>query len=679
MNFFRQGEMPLQAALASLGQLAIKAETMEPLLRDAANILSRSLEADLVEILETASDGSTLRARAAVGICDELAGASLPADASSHAGFALQSRATVVSTDLAQEQRFQDRFLAAHRASCGVAVVIAGCHRPYGVLAVHWRAARRIRRTEVHFLEMASHTLAATLARHQAESKVLERERQARAVFDNSLDALLIADDGGCCVDANPAACDLLGIARPALLGLNVPELLFMGSEGSEAEVRSTWQTFRNAGRQTGDIDFLPPDRIQRTLEYAAVASILPGRHLVMLRDVTERKQMHSRLALADRLLSVGTLSAGLAHELNNPLAYIAANAAFLGETLGELSAQRDPERTQEMVKDMSESVCELRDGADRMRSIIRDLKTFSRPDEARIGPIELAPILESCIHATWNEIRHRAQLVKDIGPVPRVLASEARLGQVFLNLLINAAQSIPDGDAAHHQIRVATRTLPDGRAAVEIRDTGCGIPPENLRRVFDPFFTTKPIGLGTGLGLSVCHGIVAALQGQIEVESELGHGSLFRVVLPTAAEPEDRLPLPAPVASEPLRRARILVVDDEPFVGASIRRALGREHEVVVVSSARQALEMVRGGAVFDVLLSDLLMPDMSGMDLYRELWQTDPELASRTLFLTGGAFTPAARSFLEQEQVVCLEKPFEVLALREAVRRRMSDTSIM
>jgi CheY-like chemotaxis protein len=313
------------------------------------------------------------------------------------------------------------------------------------------------------------------------------------------------------------------------------------------------------------------------------------------------------------------------------------------------------------------------------MRSIIRDLKTFSRPDEARIGPIELAPILESCIHATWNEIRHRAQLVKDIGPVPRVLASEARLGQVFLNLLINAAQSIPDGDAAHHQIRVATRTLPDGRAAVEIRDTGCGIPPENLRRVFDPFFTTKPIGLGTGLGLSVCHGIVAALQGQIEVESELGHGSLFRVVLPTAAEPEDRLPLPAPVASEPLRRARILVVDDEPFVGASIRRALGREHEVVVVSSARQALEMVRGGAVFDVLLSDLLMPDMSGMDLYRELWQTDPELASRTLFLTGGAFTPAARSFLEQEQVVCLEKPFEVLALREAVRRRMSDTSIM
>ncbi len=172
------------------------------------------------------------------------------------------------------------------------------------------------------------------------------------------------------------------------------------------------------------------------------------------------------------------------------------------------------------------------------MRVIVQDLKTLSRPDEASNGPVDLGAVVRSAVKIASHELRSRARVVEDIQDVPPVLGHAARLGQVFLNLLINAAQAIPEGNVEAHEVRVVARRCSHGREVeVEVRDTGCGIPPEHLERIFDPFFTTKPVGEGTGLGLSVCHSILSAMDAKIRVESQVGKGTRFYLELPVARE----------------------------------------------------------------------------------------------------------------------------------------------
>jgi CheY-like chemotaxis protein len=237
------------------------------------------------------------------------------------------------------------------------------------------------------------------------------------------------------------------------------------------------------------------------------------------------------------------------------------------------------------------------------------------------------------------------------------------------LNLLINAAQAIPEGEPALHVVRASIGMHPDGRVRVEVADDGAGIPPEVRARIFDPFFTTKPVGVGTGLGLSICHGIVAGLGGEIAVEGEPGKGTVFRVLLPAAPAAVEAEPTPLPPV--PLRRARVLVVDDEPLVRRAVQRILSPPHEVETRANGREALAALEGEGGFDLVLCDLMMPEMSGMELHGLLAEREPALASRFVFLTGGAFTPGARDFLSRVPNARVEKPFEPAALRELVLR--------
>ncbi len=384
-------------------------------------------------------------------------------------------------------------------------------------------------------------------------------------------------------------------------------------------------------------------------------------------RDITSRRKMEEQLMLADRMVSVGTLAAGVAHEINNPLAVVLAGLEFVSETLDETDVARSPQ--------LSEARQALRDaieGSDRVRAIVRDLKLFSRADDERRGPVDLRAVLESSARMAGNEIRHRARLTRDYGDVPPVEANESRLGQVFLNLLINAAQSIEEGRIGVNEIRVSTGLDERGRVVVEVRDTGCGMPPEVLSRIFDPFFTTKPIGVGTGLGLAICHRIVKSFDGEIDVESQVGVGSAFRVSLPLAEDRsmKSQTTLPAPAASH----GRVLVVDDEPAIGAMIRRALGRQLEVCSTTRAAEALRWVAEGQRFDVIFCDLMMPDVTGMDLYAELQRAAPELADRVVFVTGGAFTQRARDFLDSVPNARLEKPFDLRSVQAIVRDRVA-----
>jgi PAS domain S-box-containing protein len=644
-----------QQALAELGEMAMFAEEPEALLRAALRVAADALHADSAQFFALAPEGGTLVLRAVSAGSPSVA--ALPI-ADSHAGAALAANTPVVSTDLASETRFRDRALLEAGLLSGVSVVLNGRDRTAGVLCVHAAEPRLYGAEEVQFVHAVANILAAALVRLDIARELRDRNDQLRAIFDHALEALLTADDEGRILHANAAAERFFGARRGALVGRRWDELTGRDPGAFTATLRK----LRLQGRPyRGEVE-LQLGASTRHAEVSAVPDVLPGVHLGAIRDLTEQRQMQARLALSDRMASVGTLAAGVAHELNNPLAYVAANLSWLAESLEEVApAHRDA---------FGDALADARDGAERMRVIIRDLSTFSRSDEGATTAVDVAKVLDSCIAMCWNEVRHRARLVRDFADVGAVRGSDGRLGQVFLNLLVNAAHAIPEGAAAAHEIRVQVRPAGE-RVAVEFRDTGSGIPPAIRGRIFDPFFTTKPPGVGTGLGLSICHNIVAELGGAIEVESAPGQGSTFRVLLPVAeAGARDRGPRAARPARAQAARAAVLVVDDEPLVATAIRRALAA-HDVEVVASAADALARVRDGRSYDLVLSDLLMPEMTGMDLHRELEALAPELAAKVVFITGGAFTPTAQAFLAERRVPCIDKPFDVDQLRALVAR--------
>jgi CheY-like chemotaxis protein len=373
-------------------------------------------------------------------------------------------------------------------------------------------------------------------------------------------------------------------------------------------------------------------------------------------------------MLLADRLTSVGTLAAGVAHEINNPLAAVLVNLQLAQEDTESLGGKGVEPGIVEHLRE------ELRDAAaacDRVKNIIRDLKVFARNSERDAsGPVNVHQVLELSMRMASNEIRHRAKLTKNLEAVGSVHGNEARLGQVFLNLLVNAAQAIEEGNADGNEICVTARQGREGFVEIEVTDTGCGIPPENLTRIFDPFFSTKPTGEGMGLGLSIAHQIVSSMGGQIAVKSDRAKGTTFTVTLPT-------VPPVALVTSDdlhdvsPARRGKVLSVDDEPMVGTFVRRVLGPQHEVEIATSAIAALERIKSGAVYDVILCDVMMPQMTGLDLYWELQNFSTAQAKRMVFLTAGAFTASARAFFELTTNPRLEKPFDAQALRVIVNR--------
>jgi signal transduction histidine kinase/ActR/RegA family two-component response regulator len=403
--------------------------------------------------------------------------------------------------------------------------------------------------------------------------------------------------------------------------------------------------------------------------------------HLVgVISDVTEQRADQARLELGERMASLGTLAAGVAHELNNPLAAVVGSLDLLAV-----------ERSAELPPELREAAVDARDAAARMREVLGGLRAFSRGGAERPAAVSVRAELEAALRLAGNELRHRARLEVEVGPLPAVAARQHQLGQVFLNLLVNAAQAIPEGHAGEHLVRARAFTGPDGAAVVEISDTGSGIPRELLPRLFEPFFTTRAEGVGTGLGLAIAHAIVTAAGGRIEVESEVGHGSTFRVVLPVApdqpaADPGGAAvvaappvtppaPAPAPVIPAPVipapARPQVLVIDDDPMVARAIIRLLRRDHDVEAVHSGAAGLALLLGERRFDAVFCDLMMPEMTGMELYARLSAARPEVAARLIFVTGGAFTPDAADFLEKATNPCLEKPFEPTALRAAVEQ--------
>jgi signal transduction histidine kinase len=419
-----------------------------------------------------------------------------------------------------------------------------------------------------------------------------------------------------------------------------------------------------------------------RRAEQEEAARKLDAANRALEQNLAELRRTQEQLILADRRTTLGTLSAGLAHEINNPLAFILSNLQFVKLSLGD--AAKGP-LAPDALKDLTEAVDEATQGAQRVRQIVRSLKTVSRGDEGdRRTLVDVEAVCTAALDMAWSELKHRAKLVRETQAVPKVMANEVRLTQVMLNLLINAAQAIDEKVAKaapgpkdrrqgrdDNEIRVRTSTDAFGRARIEISDTGTGIPPELRGRLFDPFFTTKPVGQGTGLGLSTCQGVVHSLGGTIEVDSTPGVGATFIVTLPAApAEPRKEIPSSAGLQTG-RPKPRLLIIDDEPLVRAGLERLLSSTMQVETAVGGQEALDRLAAGHRYDVVLCDLMMPGVTGEEFARAVEARHPELQRGLYFLTGGAVTPGAQAFADKHAERVFEKPLDTERFRVEVER--------
>jgi PAS domain S-box-containing protein len=405
--------------------------------------------------------------------------------------------------------------------------------------------------------------------RRNAETQLLESEARFRALFDSIQEAIFIQDiDTSAILTVNRRACEMFGYGEATILAASIEDLSAGEPPYAQADA-AYWimraatgepQTFEwHARRADGSLFW-----IEINMRRAELAG--QERLLVVARDISRRKgqeeelrqnlehqvQLNKRLEEAqnqllqsEKLASIGQLAAGVAHELNNPIGFVHSNLGSLdgylkdlfeiidaSESAGEpLAAVRrlKEEKDYAFIKsDIGALVTESRDGLVRVRKIVQDLKDFSRVGEAEWQWADLHKGLDSTLNIVWNELKYKCKVSKEYGELPEVHCLPSQLNQVFMNLLVNAGQAIVERG------EITIRTGRQGDSVwVEVQDTGSGIPQENLHRIFEPFFTTKPVGKGTGLGLSLSYGIVVKHRGRLEVQSQVGKGSTFRVVLP--------------------------------------------------------------------------------------------------------------------------------------------------
>lgn len=526
------------------------------------------------------------------------------------------------------------------------------------------RSSRRLLRKDGSFrwFELATRRLDdgryVSVARDVEEQRVAaERlrlsEESFRALIEAMPDGIVIHRDGEI-VYANPAAYSLLRITDGARLeGRSVASIIHPDDlPVAAARIRAMQAGLESVPVQ--DERFIRADGEVLHAEVLALRSVFQGEPVVVAvgRDRTEALRIRAELAHADRVATVGRLAAGVAHEINNPLAYVTLQLASLTAHLDGPRAEAPSEDDLAVVSDSLRTVSE---GLERVRRIVRDLKTFSRQDDDRAEDVDLLAVLESALNLASHEINQRALLVRDYAPLPLVRGIEGRLCQVFLNLLVNAAQAIPR-DGAHHAVRIRARAE-GGFARVDITDDGVGMPPSVRSRIFEPFFTTRRAVDGTGLGLSISSDIVGAHGGRIEVDSEEGQGTTMSVLLPVSG---------AASASAP---PRVLALDAAPASLAAVVRALAREHALSTAASAADALRLLDVDAGFDVVICDGSLATADCRGLADAIEAAHPSLRGRVVMLVGRRSEAAAGHVAAGREV--LNKPIDARELGEAVRR--------
>jgi signal transduction histidine kinase len=501
-------------------------------------------------------------------------------------------------------------------------------------------------------------------------------ETLSRLLLNRATDGIVVLDSSGQVVFVNPAACAMLGAECEDLLAepfpYDVPE------EGAPA--------LYSIGL---------PDSQSYQLAATAIASIWDGLDATIIQlqpalrpsappsmPPSVPPSMTGLRISEDRLRAVGRLAAGLAHEVNNPLTFVLANLESLRESHQamrrfvrqlrvELSTQEaiTPQsfermateaNLQEILDDAADMLTDCYKGTHRIQDIARSLGTFSRADDDRAELVDLTRVVDDACAMVFNQIRYRARLVKRFEPIPSVAAFPGKITQALVNLLTNAAEAIEGGAYEEHRIVVSTRA-DEQNVVISVRDTGTGISEEHRDRIFTAGFTTKAHRGGMGLGLASCRRIAMEHGGRLEVHHLLEGGTRFDLVIPveTGLEIAEPRRESRPVSEAPLRRARLLIVDDDAMVLSALRRRLRRRYDVVTVLGGVEALALLDEDSEFDSILCDLMMPRVDGKSFYDSIRRENPELAERIVFMSGGAFTPRLRKFAASVPNPVLQKP--------------------
>jgi two-component system, cell cycle sensor histidine kinase and response regulator CckA len=535
--------------------------------------------------------------------------------------------------------------------------------------------------------------------RHQLERQLRDRERWLATTLRALGDAAIAIDAHGMVTFMNAAAEDLLGVREADARGRALAGLIHLINESTREPIENPLLQAFDEGE---------PSRLPHKTALVARGRELPVNYTVapiddghgrlagavaVVEDLTEQRRAQQQIAVADRLSSLGAVAAGIAHEINNPLTYVCGNVEFLTTELATLrqlvSDESRPDRLQavrDSLDNLEELVRDVRQGAADVSRIVRDLSVFARRD----GKGQLCDVVERmqwALRVSNSAIVRHARIERIYRPVPMAGVDEGRLGQVFLNILLNAAYAMRDTERRTNVLTVTVEPEPDpaprlasASAAggadprafirIAIADTGVGMTSDVLRRIFDPFFTTKPQGAGSGLGLAVCQQLVADMGGDISVTSEPGAGSCFVVRVPVAAPGAQRGDSEPGLAGI---RGRVLVVDDDPGVLAVLRRMLAVAHEVVISDSAETALRILQARAEFDAIICDVMMPSMDGVAFYREIAASIPQLASRIVFLSGGAKAEQEAKFFSSIPNLALQKPPDARELLHAIETQL------
>jgi PAS domain S-box-containing protein len=499
-----------------------------------------------------------------------------------------------------------------------------------------------------------------THERHAVEA-LRQSEQRFRFLVEAAPDGVVILNAGRI-VFMNPRAALLLGAGTiEGALGRSIAE--FLPPEDARATAERIATMFRT-GVEMAPNEYGVLGHPERTVEIKSIQCTWDGGPAVLAfaRDVTERKAMHRKLVEADRLAALGTLAAGVAHEINNPLAF------------AQLSLQRIEHelRGRADLASLREDLARVQTGIDRVAVITQGLRTFARADDAPPGPVDVTAVVEASLRLVDTDLRHRARLIRRFADVPLARGNGSRLEQVFVNVLLNALQALSNDETRHEEIEVAIEAS-SGGIAISIRDTGHGIAPHIMPRLFDPFFTTKQIGEGMGLGLAVSRGIVEGFGGTIEITSTPDHGTTVTIRL-LAHVPIERSVAVAIAPAPTPARLRILVIDDEPLIRNSLARGLACDHEVATADGGEAALLAV-ATTTFDVILCDMMMPGMSGREVHRRIARDHPGLERAIIFITGGSIASDLDTFLASTGAPCVMKPFRLEQMLDTIARVARD----
>ncbi|MGQ0591791.1 MAG: ATP-binding protein [Gammaproteobacteria bacterium] len=505
--------------------------------------------------------------------------------------------------------------------------------------------------------------------RERTEAALRVSEESYRAIFDAAEDAIFVHEiPSGRFVDVNPRGSSAYGYTREELLAIDV------GTLSSGEPLHTQEEAMRNIARAIAGEQLRfewhcrNKDGSLRWEEVLLKRVVIGGqdRILAMTRDITDRKEAAEALARQrealyqrEKLAALGSLLAGVAHELNNPLAVVVARAVLLEE------ADHPATRA---------AAAKIRAAAERCARIVRTFLAMARQRPPERGPIVVNDLITAALDVLGYGLRTSGiEVALALQPdLPSISADADQIHQVFMNLLVNAQQALQERPPPR-RIRIASRLDPGGKAIrVVVADNGPGIPEALRARVFEPYFTTKPMGVGIGVGLSVSLAIVEAHGGTLVLAHPYEGGAEFTIVLPAGPSEGPALqgvPLPVAVAA-----LRVLIVDDEAEVCDTLREILeGDGHRITTASCGREALQRM-GSEPYDVILTDLRMPDLDGQALYREIERRWPERTAGVVFITGDTLAPALRELAGENGRPVIEKPFLPAEVRRAIAEVMA-----